>query len=115
MYAGGDILVIPSRYEPCGLTQMIAMRYGCVPLARATGGLTDTITDADDSNKNNGFLFDNATAEDFAEASTRAIKTFQNQIEWRKLQVNGMNSNFSWEKSALAYAEIYMNLLGDYE
>ncbi len=64
---------------------------------------------------NNGFLFKDATAEDFAETSTRAIAAFQNQTEWRKLQVNGMNSDFSWKKSALEYAEIYMNLLGDNE
>ncbi len=115
MYAGGDILVIPSRYEPCGLTQMIAMRYGCVPLARDTGGLTDTITDSENLEFNNGFLFKNATAEDFAETSTRAIETFQNQTDWRKLQVNGMNSDFSWKKSALEYADIYMNLLGENE
>jgi starch synthase len=115
MYAGGDILVIPSRYEPCGLTQMIAMRYGCVPLARATGGLMDTIMDTENADANNGFLFEQVTAEDFAETGSRAIKTFKNQSIWRKLQVNGMKSDFSWKKSALKHAEIYINLLGDNE
>ncbi len=113
MYAGGDILLIPSRYEPCGLTQMIAMRYGCVPLARATGGLLDTIQDQSLSDENNGFLFEQAAPEDFAETSSRALRVFSDQTEWRKLQVNGMKSDFSWEKSALTYAKVYRTLLGD--
>lgn len=112
MYAGGDILLIPSRYEPCGLTQMIAMRYGCIPLARSTGGLKDTIIDNEDSNQMNGFLFEETSVEAFAEASSRVIETFADQKSWRKLQVNGMKSSFSWEKSALEYAKVYLNLIG---
>jgi len=113
MYAGGDILLIPSRYEPCGLTQMIAMRYGCVPLARATGGLKDTIVDITDNESNNGFLFTEANEESFAQAMRRAVKSFHTKAEWKKLQINGMNTDFSWEKSAIEYAKIYTKLKGD--
>ncbi|PKN87638.1 MAG: hypothetical protein CVU46_03730 [Chloroflexi bacterium HGW-Chloroflexi-8] len=113
MYAGGDILLIPSRYEPCGLTQMIAMRYGCVPLARATGGLKDTVVDIPENESNNGFLFTEASAESFAQVMKRAIKTFHLKDEWKKLQINGMNTDFSWEKSAIEYAKIYTKLKGE--
>ncbi len=113
MYAGGDVLLIPSRYEPCGLTQMIAMRYGCVPLARSTGGLRDTIFDQQNETEPNGFLFDDATPEAFADTCTRAIEVFANQKEWRVIQVNGMKSIFSWEKSAYDYAKVYLSLIGD--
>jgi len=112
MYSGGDILVIPSRYEPCGLTQMIAMRYGCIPLARATGGLKDTIKDQKDSEKNNGFLFENSDADSFSQTMRRALITFDQAKIWRKLQINGMNTDFSWEKSAIEYAKIYLKLKG---
>ncbi len=112
MYAGGDLLLIPSRYEPCGLTQMIGMRYGCVPLARATGGLEDTIIDTGENNVSNGFLFQATAAEAFAQALRRALYVFKDQQEWRRLQVNGMQSDFSWERSALEYAKLYMRLSG---
>ena len=113
MYAGGDILLIPSRYEPCGLTQMIAMRYGCVPLARSTGGLKDTIFDNPDNEFNNGFLFTEANAESFAQVMRRAVKSFHSKAEWKKLQMNGMTTDFSWEKSAIEYAKIYTKLKGE--
>ncbi|OJX47058.1 MAG: hypothetical protein BGO78_16365 [Chloroflexi bacterium 44-23] len=112
MYAGGDLLLIPSRYEPCGLTQMIGMHYGCVPLARATGGLKDTIIDSKNENKNTGFLFNAATPEAFAHTLLRAITIFKDQQKWNQLQKNGMQSDFSWEKSALKYAHLYMDLTG---
>lgn len=113
MYAGGDVLLIPSRYEPCGLTQMIAMRYGCVPLARSTGGLKDTIIDDSNNESNNGFLFEEASPEDFATTIRRAIEVFLNRKSWQLLQVNGMKSDFSWEKSAMEYSMIYQKLLGE--
>jgi starch synthase len=112
MYAGGDILLIPSRYEPCGLTQMIAMRYGCVPLARATGGLKDTIIDSPNNSANNGFLFADANEESFASTMRRAVHKFARKIEWKELQINGMSTDFSWEKSAIEYAKIYLKLKG---
>lgn len=110
MYAGGDILLMPSRYEPCGLSQMIGMRYGCVPLARATGGLVDTIFDLPNSQHNTGFLFEELSGKAMAKTLTRAIQLFHNQPAWKTLQVNGMNKDFSWEGSALEYAQLYMKL-----
>ena len=113
MYAGGDILLMPSRYEPCGLAQMMAMRYGCVPLARATGGLQDTILDADqDAAHGTGFLFKPATAVALAEALERALAAYANAARWKTIQARGMALDFSWEKSALKYAELYQELSG---
>ncbi len=111
MYAGADMLLIPSRYEPCGLTQMIAMRYGCVPVARATGGLSDTIRDAADLENGSGFLFTSASAEDFAAALSRAIQFFPDQAAWQRLQLNGMRQDFSWERFARQYLDLYRSLV----
>jgi starch synthase len=109
MYGGADMLLMPSRYEPCGLTQMIAMRYGCVPVARATGGLKDTITDSNEDRT--GFLFKPPSSLEMADCLDRAIKTYQDKITWKSIQTRGMQSNFGWEKSALEYAKIYLKLL----
>ncbi|HSM24389.1 MAG TPA: glycogen synthase [Anaerolineaceae bacterium] len=111
MYSGGDIILIPSRYEPCGLTQMIAMRFGCVPLARATGGLKDTIFDEDNLNTKNGYLFSDPTPESMAQTMIQALTQFKNKKQWHQIQMNGMKSNFSWEKSAIEYAKIYKKLI----
>ena len=112
MYAGGDILLMPSRYEPCGLAQMMAMRYGCVPLARATGGLKDTIVDADSDVKHStGFLFEPATGAALAQALERALAVYADKKRWQAIQVRGMGLDFSWEKSALAYVLLYKELL----
>ncbi len=113
MYAGGDILLMPSRYEPCGLAQMMAMRYGCVPLARATGGLQDTILDADiDKENGTGFLFKPATAVALAEALGRTLEAYTDQKRWKGIQARGMHLDFSWEKSAMKYVALYKQLLG---
>lgn len=112
MYAGGDILMMPSRYEPCGLAQMIAMRYGTVPLARATGGLRDTITDDPTLAVSTGFLFEGANPDEFAAALRRALYAYPDKELWSAIQVRGMEHNFSWEKSALEYAELYYKLTG---
>lgn len=112
MYAGGDIILMPSRYEPCGLAQMIAMRYGCVPLARATGGLQDTIIDiADNPERGTGFLFKPATPEAFAETLHRALALFPDSAHWSAIQRQGMCQDFSWENSALQYVQLYQGLL----
>ncbi len=112
IYAGGDIILIPSRYEPCGLTQMIGMHYGCLPLARATGGLQDTIIDEKDNPRNNGFLFTSPTPTAFSEALRRSINLYADKARWMKMQLNGMQTNFSWGKSALEYAKTYLGLIG---
>ena len=112
MYAGGDILLMPSRYEPCGLAQMMAMRYGCVPLARATGGLQDTIVDASqDMTHGTGFLFKPATAAALAETLERALAAYGDKPRWQAIQAHGMAQDFSWEKSALKYLAVYRELM----
>ena len=111
IYAGADALLMPSRYEPCGLAQMIAMRYGCIPVARATGGLADTIVDVGTSTSSNGFLFKEATPRALLKALHRVMNLYQDQEEWQALQKRGMSQNFSWKRSALAYLNLYEMLI----
>lgn len=106
VYAGADALLIPSRYEPCGLTQMIAMRYGAVPIARRTGGLADTVIDAGDRG-GNGILFDELSGWSIADALERALAVYSQPERWRELMRCGMRTDFSWGKSAAAYTELY--------
>lgn len=101
IYAGSDIFLMPSRYEPCGLGQLISLRYGTIPLVFKTGGLADTI------NKHNGFVFTEYTREDLIKTVKKAIATFKNKTEWRKLILNAMNCNFSWKVSADKYCHLY--------
>ena len=112
IYAGADGLLMPSRYEPCGLAQMYAMRYGCVPIARGTGGLLDTIIDyRTRKDASTGFLFDEASAPTFAKTIMEAIKVYQNEKkEWSSIQIRGMEQDFSWEKSARQYVNAYNQL-----
>ena len=106
IYAGSDIFLMPSRYEPCGLSQMIAMRYGCVPVVRAVGGLHDTVTDGE-----NGVVFIKPTVKDFVAAAKRALELYKDNDTWQTLQKNGMSQDFSWTKSALKYFELYRRLI----
>jgi starch synthase len=105
IYAGSDIFLMPSRYEPCGLSQMIAMRYGCVPVVRAVGGLHDTVTDGE-----TGFVFIKPKTRDFVTAIKRAFGKYNDKEAWQTLQKNGMSQDFSWTKSALKYFELYRRL-----
>jgi starch synthase len=112
IYAGADALLMPSRYEPCGLSQMIAMHYGCVPIARATGGLSDTIKDAADSDDCTGFLFKKATSTTLGEAIQRALKMVLHRPQrWQEICIHGMLQNFSWDRSAQQYLQCYRMLL----
>jgi starch synthase len=113
IYAGADLILIPSRYEPCGLTQMIAMRYGCVPAARATGGLRDTIEDYNHGSRpqSTGFLFQEASPWALAECLKRTLKVYQDKRRWQGLQRRGMKQDFSWEKSARRYLELYKEII----
>ena len=104
------MILIPSRYEPCGISQMIAMRYGCVPIGRATGGLCDTIRDADQT-KATGFLFEEANPRALLAAIQRAISIYTDRRRWRRLQHYGMTADFSWENSARQYLRLYHSLL----
>ena len=106
IYGGADAILIPSRYEPCGLTQMIAMRYGAVPIARRTGGLADTITDAGDPG-GTGLLFDGYDSVSLAHALDRARRVYAQPAEWIELQRRGMGRDFGWGRSAAHYEGLY--------
>jgi len=108
IYAGADIFLMPSSVEPCGLGQMIAMRYGCVPVVRATGGLADTVTDHTATHGHGtGFTFTDNTPEACRDALARALDAFQNKKVWRRLQQRGMRMDFSWSASAQEYVKLY--------
>ncbi|GAB4495265.1 MAG: glycogen synthase GlgA [Anaerolineales bacterium] len=103
IYAGSDMFVMPSLFEPCGLGQLIAMRYGCVPVVRATGGLADTVQDGV-----TGFSFYNYDSQSFWQALQRALHVYRNDhASWWQIQRNGMLADFSWERSALGYQQLY--------
>jgi starch synthase len=111
MYAGGDMLLMPSRYEPCGLAQMIAMRYGCLPVARSTGGLRDTVIDTQVPESSTGFLFEDSTPAALAAALRHAIAAYKDRQGWQARQRCAMGQDFSWQRSAQAYAMLYNRLL----
>ena len=111
IYAASDMFLMPSLFEPCGLSQMIALSYGSIPIVRETGGLKDTIepyNEVDDTG--NGFTFAAANSGDMMYAINRALEVWQNKTAWKSLVRRAMKCNFSWDNSAKAYAEIYNNL-----
>ncbi len=109
--AGADVFMIPSRYEPCGLTQMYALKYGTVPLVRATGGLDDTIVPFDPgTGLGNGVKFGPHKPEAFMEAVRRAVALYRDPRQWMRLVINGMKADFSWDRSAQAYLNLYRSL-----
>ena len=114
IYSAADAILLPSRYEPCGLAQMIAMRYGCVPIAHATGGLRDTILDYADFGQSTGFLFTGATSKNLATAVRRALQVYSQPEVWRGLQVRGMQKDFSWKSSAHKYFDLYVSIITSY-
>jgi starch synthase len=103
--AGADVFLMPSRYEPCGLNQMYSQRYGTPPVARATGGLADTVTDGE-----TGFLFERAEAPALGAAVGRAIAAWREPRRWREIQRAGMRRDFSWREAARRYADLYSRL-----
>ncbi|WP_420645432.1 glycogen synthase [Candidatus Leptofilum sp.] len=103
IYAGSDMFLMPSLFEPCGLGQLIAMRYGSVPVVRATGGLADTVQDSE-----TGFLFNDYNADAFWNALQRAIYVYNvDKPRWQTIQQNGMMTDFSWQRSATGYHQLY--------
>ena len=114
--AGSDSIVVPSRFEPCGLTQLYGLRYGCVPLVSRVGGLADTVIDANEAAVEagvaTGIVFAPATADAFLDAIHRAIRLFGREKIWRKMQRRGMKSDVSWDLSAEKYATLYDRVLG---
>lgn len=110
--AGSDMFLMPSKYEPCGLNQMYSLKYGTIPVVRATGGLEDTIKEFNpESQKGNGFKFKAYSSSDLVKAVKRAIYIYKNKLLWTKLMTNAMNEDFSWGKSAQKYEEIYKKVL----
>jgi starch synthase len=111
MQAGADILVMPSRFEPCGLNQLYALRYGTVPVARATGGLLDTITDVSENTlaagTASGFLFADYSELALAQALDRACNTYAQSEVWQRLLQTGMGQDWSWNSSARQYVDLY--------
>ncbi len=108
IYAGSDMILMPSLYEPCGLSQIIAMRYGAVPVARRTGGLADTITDHDSlKGGGTGFLFRDYSAAVFVECLKRALCVYADKRRWRRIMTAAMKEDFSWKNSAREYIELY--------
>ena len=108
IYAGADALLMPSAVEPCGLAQMIAMRYGCVPIVRDTGGLADTVTDLDATpGHGTGFVFSENSPEACQAALERVLKAYRDKRTWSSLQQRGMVADFSWSASARRYVDLY--------
>jgi starch synthase len=109
MYAGCDMLLMPSIYEPCGLNQMYALRYGTLPVVRLTGGLADTVIPYDGTNADtaNGFGFLALSSEELYYATWTGMLNFKDAKLWKVLQRNGMAADFSWARSARHYEEVY--------
>jgi len=115
MQAGADAILIPSRFEPCGLTQLYGLRYGCVPVVARTGGLADTVIDANEAALSagvaTGFQFTPIDAAGLRQAIRRALAAWHQPGAWARLQSQGMKADVSWERSAKLYADLYSSLL----
>ena len=110
IYAGADMFLMPSQSEPCGLAQMIAMRYGTVPIVRETGGLRDTVRDCG-GEKGNGFSFKTYNAHDMLNACLRAKELYEDKRSWNAVIKRDMNEDFSWNNSADLYINMYWEML----
>lgn len=113
IYAGADIFLAPSLFEPCGLSPMIAMRYGTIPIVRSVGGLKDSVENVKVINNKvlgTGFVFKKYNSIDLLKTIKRAIKIFKNKKIWRKIQIRAMKKNFSWQTSAKKYLQLYKKL-----
>jgi starch synthase len=108
IYASSDMFLMPSHYEPCGLGQLISLRYGTVPIVRETGGLSDTIEEFDPlSGTGNGFIFTEYSGKALLRAIKRACYIYQHKTDWNRCVANGMNQDYSWSNSAIEYIKLY--------
>ena len=116
LLAGADMLLHPARFEPCGLVPIYALRYGTIPLVRKSGGMVDTVIDASPDALRQGiatgFSFDEPSLDDLVACIRRAISLYRQPISWRRLQAYAMRQDFSWQRSAKAYADLYRSLTG---
>jgi starch synthase len=109
--AGSDIFLMPSSYEPCGMNQMYSLRYGTIPIVYNIGGLAETITEYDaEKKKGNGFVFDKYTGKDMIRAIKRTLKLYKKTELWKELQLSAMQENFSWDRSAQNYLDLYVKM-----
>ena len=115
MVAGGDVILVPSRFEPCGLTQLYGLQYGTLPLVRATGGLADTVTNSTSETIKErtatGFVFQKAEADDLRSAIQHAFTLWQKQRVWAMVRNNAMAQDFSWKNAAAQYEQLYLGIL----
>lgn len=116
LQAGSDILLAPARFEPCGLTQLYALRYGTIPVVRRTGGLADTVADATKETvagrTATGFVFDNPDLSELTDALARALALYREPLSWRRMQLYAMAQNYSWDASAARYLDLYREASG---
>ena len=120
IYAASDFFLVPSKFEPCGLTQLIALRYGAIPIVRKVGGLADTIKNVRIKKRflglkreieGSGFVLKEYDVDKFVKVLKRAFSFYQDKKLWRKLQMKVMKENYSWEKSAQKYLKLYQRLI----
>lgn len=113
VYAGADMILVPSKFEPCGLTQMVGMRYGTIPIVRETGGLKDTVAPYNKfTGEGVGFTFANYDTYDLLQAINRALLAYANEYEWENIMIQAMLADNSWQKSAREYLNVYKNITG---
>lgn len=112
VYAGSDMFLMPSRFEPCGLGQLISLRYGSIPIVRAVGGLADTVTNFNPkTKKGNGFIFHHYGSKALLVAIVRAVENYRYADSWKELVKKGMQQSFSWEIPAKKYVDLYQKVL----
>jgi starch synthase len=115
IFAGSDVTLVPSRFEPCGLTQMYGMKYGSLPLVRRVGGLADTVVDSDletlDNRSATGFVFESFDEHDYRRAVRRAFALFRRRSDWNRVRQTGMRLAFGWNNAAQQYANLYRGLI----